>query len=928
MAGRLEGAAATGVAAHVESCRTCRELLAAVARTESVGRTSGAVVLPATQPGEAIGRYRIVHPVGSGAMGAVFEAHDPELARRVALKLVNVSPDRSELQTAGRMRVIREAQAMARVSHPNVIHVYEVGTHETCVFIAMELVNGPNLRVWLAEKRSSWREVVQIFEQAGAGLHAAHKAGLVHRDFKPDNVLVSRDGRVIVSDFGLARTTTTDDSSSRLAGASSHLAGAFAAPAVGNSGGTLATPLTHAGALLGTPAYMAPEQTASASVDERADVFAFSVALFEALYGHRPFAGDTLSQILAHARAGEIVPPPATTEVPPAVNRVVARGLRAAPDERWPSMSEMLDELHRAAGTAPRRPRVAVLAAAVCALAVLAGGAVLAARSPRRVSAPAGAAVHAEPGLAFHPKNAHRITFSEGCEISPRFSPDGKAIVYFAMGSDTHPVMLRALEETTARQMTPPKAYTFTPVFSPDGSTIAYKRWSRDRPLGLYLLPRTGEGRETSEGDAGLLAAGVGNPSWTPDGGSLWGEKTSAYVRVGATSGAVEETIPVPTGYHAGPILDLGDGRLVTVFPRFNGTTDGGVALIGKDRALTWLAHGDFEEALALTPDRRFALAVLAREGTEPELRALPLDGSPGTTLTGITARKGIAVSPDGRSLVWSTCKDYVGLGRVAADGKVEDLEPGGSWNDKFAAYLPGVDRLVVLSSRGGTKLEPWVVDPSRKEAPRRIAVGALEVTSVAASPDGLRVALTAPKVGIAVVPADGSAPPRPITNGPDDRAPSFRHDGKEVLFERPVPGGAASSILAASLDGAPPRTLVEGPAHLPTASPTDDRFVYFTVGDKGEMTAMLFDPKTGPRVLSAELPATTYTGAAMSLDGKRVTVIGGGTSLREVEIASGKITWHPHANESVESITYTPAGMFVTRVAWSGDLWLAEDAF
>jgi predicted Ser/Thr protein kinase len=276
-----------------------------------------------------IGRFTVIRRVGMGGMGEVFAAYDEQLDRRVAVKLLRGGRDEERL----RGRVLREAQAMARLSDPNVAQVYDVGVHEGRVFVAMEFVDGPTLAQWLRLARRSQAEILDVFCQAGRGLQAAHAAGLVHRDFKPDNALVGADGRVRVVDFGLAR-----------AEGDGHVAG-VAPPSEHDLASALATPLTMTGALVGTPAYMSPEQWSGAATDGRSDQFSFCAALWEALYDQRPFAGTNVAALAHHVLAGELRPPPAAAEVPPRVHAALARGLAPDPAARFPGMAELLRQL-------------------------------------------------------------------------------------------------------------------------------------------------------------------------------------------------------------------------------------------------------------------------------------------------------------------------------------------------------------------------------------------------------------------------------------------------------------------------------------------------------------------------------------------------------------------------------------------------------
>jgi WD40 repeat protein/tRNA A-37 threonylcarbamoyl transferase component Bud32 len=304
-----------------------------------------------------IGRFVVLRRIGQGGMGVVYAAYDNELDRRLAIKLVHRARARGDHQS----RVRREAQAMARLSHPNVVQVYEVGEHEQQVFVAMEWVTGPTLAEWSkaqAASPSRWQLVLDKYIEVGRGLAAAHAARLVHRDFKPANAIVGDDGRVRVLDFGIARAFESVGNGREAEDEQEDEHADDVDP--------LSTPLTRTGALVGTPAYMSPEQFERRSVDARSDQFSFCVALYEALYGERPFAGATTPALMFALISGEIRPAPARAEVPTWVREVLVRGLASKPDARWPSMTELLDALARDPERRRRRQlRRAVLASLV-----------------------------------------------------------------------------------------------------------------------------------------------------------------------------------------------------------------------------------------------------------------------------------------------------------------------------------------------------------------------------------------------------------------------------------------------------------------------------------------------------------------------------------------------------------------------------------
>jgi predicted Ser/Thr protein kinase len=302
--------------------------------------------------GTSIGRYLVLDRVGQGGMGVVYKALDPQLGRAVALKLLKTDATSKVLHE----RLLREAHALARLSHPNVVAVHDAGPFGDDVFVAMEFIEGRTLRQWLTESRD-WRSVLDVFLAAGEGLAAAHRAGLVHRDFKPDNVIVGADGRVRVLDFGLARATGATEPEPT--------------PSPSSSGRhRLASPLTRHGAIMGTPRYMAPEQHRGEAVDEAADQFSFCLSLYWALYDLYPFVGDA-EKAKSNLLAGRISAPPSETNVPRWLHGVVVRGLEPQKTDRYPSMAELLAAL-RADPLAARRQRwrVALVSAAAMALVV------------------------------------------------------------------------------------------------------------------------------------------------------------------------------------------------------------------------------------------------------------------------------------------------------------------------------------------------------------------------------------------------------------------------------------------------------------------------------------------------------------------------------------------------------------------------------
>jgi eukaryotic-like serine/threonine-protein kinase len=362
LGGKLPEAESESLRAHIDGCEACASVVAAVMR----GRRSQPAlawqqpVQAAIGIGTRLGRYELRRLLGSGGMGQVFAAYDTELSREVAIKVLR--PQLANADPVHADRLVRESRMMAKVVHPSVVTVFDAGRDGDRVFVAMELVHGETLAAYLARVKLGWREILEIFERAGAGLAAAHRAGIVHRDFKLDNILVESKGgvvsRVVVTDFGIARMV--DEAPLSAADEANYVK------------------LTQDGAAIGTPAYMPPEQIAGKAVDHRADVFAFCVSLWEAVFGERPFRGRTLAEI-REAFAG---PPPTPRAERRGVMRflvrVLRRGLAIDPRDRWPDIESLLPHLR---ATRLRHKRMAIAAGAAGLLACAGVGAFALARS-------------------------------------------------------------------------------------------------------------------------------------------------------------------------------------------------------------------------------------------------------------------------------------------------------------------------------------------------------------------------------------------------------------------------------------------------------------------------------------------------------------------------------------------------------------------
>jgi hypothetical protein len=726
----------------------------------------------------AIGRFVGLDVLGTGGMGIVYSASDPDLDRKVALKLTA-----GDLPGNVRARLLREAQAMARIDHPNVIKVYEVGTHADGVYVAMELAKAGTLRSWLKHKPRTQREVIGVFAQAGRGLVAAHSVGLIHRDFKPDNVLMTTHETAKVSDFGLV--VEQDEQEVARSGAAPTEIASHATP--------LSLKLTRTGAVMGTPTYMAPEQFRGEIATARTDQFAFCVALCEALYGQRPFSGSTFERLAANVLAGRVMTRPATA--PAWLWRIIARGLAGDPAARFPSMDALLAELARDRSRRRRR----LLAAAGAAAAIVSAGAIVATRES-----------HA-PEVAMVVRSIRNLTGEPGCEEYPSFTPDGREIVFDGVIDNDIELQAIAIDSGARRRLTNSPGWDLGAVVSPDGRHVAYVHAGRElRVVGI-------------EGDAAApprtIAPLRGFPTWARNGDLLYCGVDGQIWRA-PLDGSPTSVARLPTDHIAYFIDEFPDGELVLAI-RSRAQTSSALAMaharpggVAEPYAPPWEtldssyvrvdADGRGVYYVAPTPSGLPKLHWRARAGGEPVV----LEGTQPMT-------NSFAVARSGRQLVFSTCDSKQLVGRIRAAGFESLAGLRADWNPSTFATLPG-DGLIVTAFRSADS-EPhlWKVTPGGGEQ-----VVAAPAKHPAVSADGEQLAWSglAPAPGIYVRAMAGGATRR-LTDHDDDENPAFSHDGARVLFSRggrvhavPVAGGPEVAVTppgVVAFAAAPDRALL-----------------------------------------------------------------------------------------------------------------------
>jgi serine/threonine protein kinase len=834
-------------------------------------------------PGQLVGRYVILNRLGAGGMGVVYAAYDPELDRKVALKLIRqaVRDDGSarELQD----RLVREAQAMARIAHPNVTAVHDVGRHADQVYAAMELVNGETLAAWLARAPRPASEIVRVFRQAGEGLQAAHAAGLVHRDFKLNNVMIDGAGRARVMDFGLARLTGLRDGTE---------------PASPQS--RLDASLTASGMLLGTPAYMAPEQLAGEAADARSDQFSFCVALYEALYSMHPFTSTTLHERLAEINAGQLRSP-RTASVPRHILHALQRGLAADPQARFATMNALLDAL------SSRRWRLAWLALPLTAMLALGTTALLRARPSA-----------SQPQVMVH--SMRRLTFARGCENWPSFTPDGRTLVYNYDGDGDDQLYALDLDSGKTRQLThAPGDNSFAKV-SPDGRRIAYFHDS-DGPRRLSIMPLDGSAAPRT-----IAPVPVGVVTWRSPSLVAVLDSVSGVVTWDVDDSKAQPSV-VERSWQGRPIALISafkDGALAVTW-READPFRASVGVFAPDGVHLLGQHIPNEQRYVLAAPSQQAVYFSRHNGAVNELVRVPRGGGPLEAVGGgVVTGGGVSISADGKKLAFSTCHDEEHLVQFDAAGAPVPLSPYVAWNQQHPAVLD--EHRILFTSSASGEPEISVLDLSTREV-RSLGEGQMAELSH----DRRWVAYSMHKQGgIWLRLFDESQPPRRLTDNQRDSSPRFSHDDQNIVFERSSDDHQPSLWIVPVAGGAA-RQLVAAPAFEPMPSAADDRIFY--VEHPGTSERLMFIREHGdPRPARASLPPTGRSWhLSRSRDGRRILIAHDLYEIMELDVDRDRPPVVKHRlKNGCRDVSYAADDEHVIAAMsfGEGDLWLAEGRF
>jgi Tol biopolymer transport system component/tRNA A-37 threonylcarbamoyl transferase component Bud32 len=795
--------------------------------------------------GGTLEHYRIEAKLGEGGMGVVYKGHDPRLDRAVAIKVL--PPDKLADPVA-RERFVREARAASALNHPAIVTIHDIRSADGVDFIVMEYVQGQTLDALMRSRRLRIADLLRYAIQITDAMAAAHSAGILHRDLKPSNLMVTPEGRIKVLDFGLAKLVEPSGDGSE-------------APTV--------AAITADRALLGTPAYMSPEQAEGRPLDARSDIFSFGAVLYEMVTGVRAFTGDSHVSVLSRVLTADPPAPSDIASVPAELSKITLRCLRKDPGRRYQSMADLkiaLDDVESGAG--PSRARVSpawTWAVLVVMAAAAAAGYIGWQRTP---SAPP------------EPLRAVALTTTPGAELYPSLSPDGDRVVFTWSGpkQDNTNLWVQQIGAGSPLQLTTDARTDYNPVWSPDGRWIAFLRGDPERSLGrsereLRLIAPLG-GPERKLADLRVQEITV-NPSylaWCPDSTCLIatdsmgdGKPDGLFVIALETGDKRPLTTPAsPVLADTNPAMSPDGQSLlflrrttwslgqIHVAPLQKGTQLGGeprhigIGTLYADNA-TWLPDG--HEILFATPlmSGGARLWKVAASGSGPPSQ-LPYVGEDGVMPIVSQARGGtparlIYVRSFTDENIWRL--DLPDVGTPAASPPTRAV--ASTKADIHPQFSPDGSRVAFTSTRSGA-WEIWVSDLDGSNASQLTSLTAPTGTGAPRwSPDGQLIAFASDAEGqfdIFVVPAAGGKP-RNITSHPSfDHVPAFSRDGKWLYFSSARSG--EFQVWKVPVSGGTPQQITRNGGWISEESP-DGTFLYFSpTAAIGAPTALWRMPTTG----------------------------------------------------------------------------------
>ena len=818
------------------------------------------------EAGTRLGPYEVLSPLGAGGMGEVYRARDTRLGRDVAIKVLPASfsadPDRLK-------RFEQEARAASSLSDPHIVAVFDVGVSDGVHFFASELVEGTSLRELLHQGSLPIPSVLDAAGQMASGLAAAHEKGIVHRDLKPENVLISRSGAVKIADFGLAKQTATGDT-------------------IQSQMTTSPLSLTEAGVVLGTVAYMSPEQAKGASVDYRSDQFSFGLILYEMLAGRRAFLRDSVAETLSAVLRDEPEPLAPSLRVPEHLRRILDRCLAKEPRRRYASTRDLAMDLEglrqrgpdpeaRPSAVAPPGPkdrRAPLWQSVAVAVIALAAGAALGLWIRRP-------AVREVPQL-------HSLTYS-GHDSSPAVSPDGKTIAFVSDRDGRSRVWLKQL--STAGEAPLTEGPDSSPRFSPDGSTILFARSEGERSV-LYRMAVVG-------GEPRRLVENANEGDWSPDG------KRLVYLRWIPNNGGTFVGLADSDGIQPRDLARI--QALPLIHPRWSpdSRTVGMVeAANGGSTRSIFLVSAENGKTTKLSPARNHGwLTSLAWTGSDAIVY-----GEADSAVAAVTGSSAHVVRQNIRTQKWETLLwtpssgqilDIVSPGRVVFDVNSvrENLREvplshkagesqrrwltRGSSGDRQPTYSPDGQWVLFSSNRSGN-LDLWEVS-TKTGIPRRLTDDTADDWDPSFTPDGKNVLWSSNRSGpfeIWMANSDGSGARKVTSDGQDAENPTMTPDGTWIIFgsfNHEHPG-----IWKIHPDGTGLAPVVRGISPYPELSP-DGRYVTCrTNDDPSHVTLRVFRFSDGtPTAFHAALEirrgfsATSVGRPRWMPDGKSIVFVG-----------------------------------------------------
>jgi hypothetical protein len=806
-----------------------------------------------------------------------------------------------------------------------VVSVHDAGSYGDQLFVAMELVDGVSLSGWLEGGRT-WREALALCIGAGRGLAAAHAAGIIHGDVKPDNILVGGEGRALIGDFGLA-TAATDGEPSGPAQPAPEEGPAPDGLARSSGGGSSERPTRPS--IAGTPVYMAPELFAGAPADEMSDQFSFCATLYQAVYHRLPWRARTFEQLQEEIEAGRIERPerPAT---PSWLWRAISRGMSSSARDRHRSMNVLLDHLERAAG---RRRRIAAAAAGTIALAAvaIAGGAIaLTARGDQPRHTGASAAVSSGAGAPpIAVDRVERLTFDRGCESRPVFWPDGSAVLYDAAVEGEDQVMRLDLATGQRAPVTSAPGEHILAGVSPDGRWISYVSLS-DEGHRLTLAPW----EDGKLGAARAVAPVGGIPIWSRSGQLLFGgEDRGGIYSVTPTRGPIAAVKIAETQQDLMPvyIVPLADGRIVYgvgVHGSLASSLDVGWVRPGSPPVAIETVSAEFP-LLGLIPDATGGGFYFGRPTPAGDrLHWQSMRGSSAGPAVPVELAPfpygGMNLAARGDRLVFSSCRRLQRVGRFRRGGTFEPLESPRDWTDTDVIPM-GQGRFLFVSTRSGAR-RMWLLDGTA--APRVVLHGAADEPAL--SPDGRTLAWVGRDEGAGGLYArDGEgAPVRRLTADPSDQRPQFSADGESVLFLRAGPAGVGLMRVPAA--GGDAEQVVPDQVLSFAVSPSDGQLAWAVPAETGSMLRV-GNPGQPARDVRG-LPPGTYTFVQYARDGRRMVVVRDEKELIEVSLAGATapaVVWRS-GRDYIHQVAADPDsdGWLGSLTTYDGDLHIAHGHF